>query len=140
MTPPIDLDPRQTGGGALLLGFVLVFGVLYRDPSHGLDAATAEPAAAVYFLVLPALGLLAGVYASLDAPHGSVPLFVFGSYLGLVGLALAVGGALAATPSGLAVGVGLVVLALAVAALVASVLSVTASLSVGDAGALLGLR
>lgn len=127
----IDFNPRETGGGALVIGYLLVLLVLYRNPASGLEAATVNPQSVLYFVVLPVVGLLAGIYASVGGPYGAVPLFVLGSYLGIFGLALTLGYLLAPTPMGLPLVVGIVLLPLSIVALVASVLQLVASLRSG---------
>jgi len=116
----IDRDLHETGGGALVAGFVLLFVVLFREPASALAATTASPQSILYFLVLPVLGVLAGVYAYFDGPYSGVALFALATYLGVVGLALILGGVLSPDPIVLLVAVGLVLLVLAVVALVAS--------------------
>lgn len=127
----IDLDRIETDGGALVIGFVLALGVLYRHPVRGLEAATADPASLLYFAVLPVIGLISGVYAALDGPYSTVPVFVLGSYLGVFGLALVFGTLLSPNPVGITTGIGIALLALSVVALVASLLRVTKSLRFG---------
>jgi len=127
----IGFDRIETDGGTLVIGFVLVLGVLYRHPASGVEAATADPASLLYFAVLPVLGLVTGVYAALDGPYSTVPAFVLGSYLGVFGLALVFGTLLSPNPVGITTWIGLVLLALAVVALVASLLRVAASLRFG---------
>jgi len=121
------MDTNEIGGAALAVGFLLAVAVLYREPVSGWNAATAGVASAVYFLALPAAGLLAGVYAYIDGPYSAAPLFLLGSYLGVFGIALTLGTALRATPIGVYLGVGAVLLALSLVALVASVLRATAA-------------
>ncbi len=116
----MDLDPNETAGGSLVIGYLLVIVALYRSPASALEAATATPQTVVFFAVLPVLGLAAGAYAYVDGPYSGGPVFLFGSYLGLVGIALTLGALLGPTPLGLTLAVGVVVLALAVVALVAS--------------------
>jgi hypothetical protein len=127
----IGFDRIETDGGTLVIGFVLVLAVLYRHPARGVEAATAAPASLLYFAVLPVLGLVAGVYAALDGPYSTVPVFVLGSYLGVFGLALVFGTLLSPNPVGIITWTGLVLLALAVVALVASLLRVATSLRFG---------
>lgn len=110
-------DRHQTGGGALVVGYLVVLAGLYRAPDAALDAAMAGPWSALYFIVLPVAGVAAGLYAYSDGPFSSVPLFVFGSYLGFLGLGLILGGLLSSTPVGLPIAVGLVGLVLAAQAL-----------------------
>jgi len=105
----------------------MVLLVLYRNPARLLDAATMGAATALYFVVLPVAGLLAGVYAYTDGPYGVVPLFLLGSYLGVFGLGLTLGSVLGTNPIGISLGVGVVLLVLSLVALVASVLRTTAS-------------
>jgi len=82
--PALD---RRLGGYLTAAGYLLVLALLFRDPSRGLAAAgTAQ--GLLFFVVLPAFGLLSGVYAALGGPFGGVGLFVAGSYLGVVGLTL----------------------------------------------------
>jgi hypothetical protein len=79
---------RRLGGRITAVGYLVVLGLLFRDPSRGLAAAgTAQ--GRLFFLALPASGLLSGVYAAFDGPFGGVGLFIAGSYLAVVGLALA---------------------------------------------------
>jgi hypothetical protein len=121
------MDSIETGGAALAAGFLLLLLLLYRDPAAGLAAATVDMRSALYFLVLPVAGLLAGAYAYADGPYSAVLLFALGSYLGVVGLSLTLGSLLAPAPAGLILGVGLLIVALALAALAASVLRSAAS-------------
>jgi hypothetical protein len=102
----IDSDPNETGGGALVIGFLLVLLVLYRNPASALETATASIQSGLYFLVLPIVGVVAGVYAIADGPYSALPLFFSGSYLGVFGLALTVGGLLSPDPIGLPLGIG----------------------------------
>jgi hypothetical protein len=74
----IDFEPNETGGGALLIGFVLLTGALYRTPARGLEAATATPQSALYVLLLPIVGLLTGVYAYAEGPYSAIAVFVSG--------------------------------------------------------------
>ncbi|WP_255152796.1 hypothetical protein [Halorarius halobius] len=121
------MDTHEIGGGALVAGFLVVLLALYRDPVNGIAAATDGVATTVYFVVLPVAGLLAGVYAYTDGPYSVVPLFLLGSYLGIFGLALILGSVLGPNPVGLPLGIGVVLLSLALVALVAGVLRTTAS-------------
>ncbi len=132
-TPTID--PSHAGGAALVVGFLVVIGALYaRDPTAAVDTATANPAAAAYFLVLPAVGLAAGVYAYAGGPYSGVPLFCLGSYLGVFGVGLAFGTLAAESPSvPLLIG-GVALVALAVVAIVASLLRLFGSVDVSLLG------
>ena len=87
-----NIDPADAGGAALVGGFLLVIGVLYaRNPAGAVDAATAGFGAAAYFVVLPALGVAAGIYAYVGGPYSGIPLFCLGSYLGVFGIGLVFG-------------------------------------------------
>lgn len=127
----IGFDRIETDGGALAVGFVLVLGLLYRHPVRGLDAATADPGSFLYFVVLPVVGLISGVYAALDGPYSTIPVFGLGSYLGVFGLALVFGTLLSPNPVGITTGIGIALLALSVVALVASLLRVTRAFRFG---------
>jgi uncharacterized membrane protein len=116
------MEINKVGGGALVAGFLGVLLTLYRDPVNGIAAATDGIATIVYFVVLPAAGLLAGVYAYADTRYSVVPLFLLGSYLGVFGLALILGSVLGPNRIGLPLGVGVALLSLSLVALVASVL------------------
>ena len=130
-----DIELEKIAGSALLVGFLLVVAVLYgRTPSSALGSATTSVGAAVYLLVLPALGLGAGVYAYIDAPYAEVPAFVFGSYLGVVGIGLAFGTLVAATTSMLLLLGGTTLVTLSVTALVASLLRLVGAVGVGLPG------
>ena len=126
-----DLELNETGGGALILGFLLVLAVLYRNPANGLEAATVGRQSVLYFLVLPAVGMLAGVYAAIDGPYHTALLFFFGSYLGMFGLALTFGRLLAPDPIGLSLWIGLALLPLSVTVLLASLQPLVATLQLG---------
>lgn len=129
-----DIDPNEAGGIALTVGFLLVVLVLYRDPARGFEAATAGLQSALYFLVFPALGLLAGIYTYAGGPFSAVGSFLLGSYLGIVGLALTFGALLTRTPVGLPLAVGVIILPLGVVAVVTSLLQLLASFRVGVPG------
>lgn len=120
----IDVERTHAGPGALLVGYVLVFVVLYRRPASGVAAATASGQSLLYFLVLPGLGLVAGGYAVVGGPYGSVLQFGFGTYLGLFGLALTFGALLSPDSVGIVIAAGVLILGLAVASVVSSVLRV----------------
>ncbi|GGJ13365.1 hypothetical protein GCM10008995_24020 [Halobellus salinus] len=130
-----NIDPGDAGSAALLAGFLIVVGVLYaQDPAAAIDAATSGVGATVYFVVLPALGLASGVYAYADGPYSGVSLFCLGSYLGVFGVGLAFGTlATASTSVPLLIG-GVVLVALAVVAIVASLLRVFGAVEVGLPG------
>lgn len=115
------MNTNHLGGGALVAGYLLVLVLLFRDPASGVAAATGSLPAVLYFVVIPVAGLLAGAYSYVGGRHGTAGLFLLGSYLGVFGLALLVGGLLAADPGGLPVGVGVVLLLLALTALASSI-------------------
>lgn len=78
---------RRLGGRLTAAGYLVVFALLFREPSRGL-AAAGTARGLLWFVGLPALGLLSGAYAAFGGPFGGVGLFVAGSYLGVVGLTL----------------------------------------------------
>lgn len=82
---------HRVGGSALIVGFVLSLAVVLGAPSESLGAITAGLGRTLYFLVLPLVGILAGVYAILAWQYYGVVLFVAANYLGVFGLSLAVG-------------------------------------------------
>lgn len=120
----IDADRIEKDGGALVIGFALLLAVLYRYPARGWEVATADPVSLLYFGLLPVVGLIIGVYAALDGPYSTVPVFALGSYLGVFGVALTVGTLLSPNPVGIITGIGTVLLAFSVVALVARLLRV----------------
>lgn len=125
------LDPSDAGGAALVGGYLVTLGVLYaHDPAGAVDAATAGAGATAYFVVLPALGLLAGVYAYAGGPYAGVPLFALGSYLGVVGIGLAFGTLVAASTSPVLLAAGIALVGLAVVAIVASLLRLVGSMGI----------
>jgi len=128
------MDTNKIGGAALVVGFLVVVLVLYRDPVAGWNAATDGVATAVYFLVLPVAGILAGAYAYADGPYSVPPLFLLGSYLGVFGIALTLGTLLGPNPVGVHLGVGVVLLGLSLVALVASVLRTIGSVPLDSLG------
>lgn len=136
MTRNSPLDHETTGGAALTAGFLVVAVLLYRDPASGLDAATATTGSAAYFLVLPTAGLLAGVYVVASGRFAAPLLFAFGSYLGTLGLAVALSGLLAAGPSVVVTTVGATVVVLALVAVVAGMGLAAAPLGVAVDAAL----
>lgn len=112
----IDLD-RRTGGIALLVGYLLMVGLLYRQPVDGLAAAMASFRGIVYFVGFPIAGLAAGVYSLVEGPYNAVFLFGAGNYLAVFGLVLALG--VIQGPPRVNV-LGVVMIALAIAALFVS--------------------
>jgi hypothetical protein len=130
-----NIDPGDAGGAALLVGFVVMVAVLYaRNPVGAIEAATSGIEATVHFVVLPALGLAAGVYTSASGPYAGIPLFCFGSYLGVFGVGLAFGTLAAVSPSiPLLIG-GIALVALGVVAILTSLLRLVGSVDVGLPG------
>jgi hypothetical protein len=108
-----SLDNR-TAGIALIIGYLLVIALLFRNPGEGISAATARLSASVLFITLPALGVASGVYTYFDWPFHAAVAFVTASYLGANGIALAL---LSTTSFGMTTVAGVLVVALAVLAL-----------------------
>lgn len=132
---PTAIDPSDAGGAALVAGYLVTIGVLYaKDPAGAVDAATAGAGATVYFVVLPALGLVSGIYAYAGGPYSGVALFALGSYLGVVGVGLTFGTLVAASTSAVLLAAGLTLVVLAVVAIVASLLRLAGSVEVGLPG------
>ena len=129
------IDPSDAGGAALVAGYLVTFGVLYaRNPAGAIDAATAGAGATAYFVVLPALGLGAGIYAYAGGPYSGGPLFGFGSYLGVFGVGLTFGTLVAESVSPVLLAAGLALVALGVVAIVASLLRLVGAVGVGLPG------
>jgi len=84
----ISFDHR-TGGLALIVGYCLLFGILFRDPGTGIMTATETVQGLLFVVVLPVLGLCSGVYLFLDKPFQTVVAALGSSYLGVVGIGLA---------------------------------------------------
>jgi hypothetical protein len=126
-----NIDPSDAGGAALLTGFAVMVAVLYvQDPATAVDAATSGVGSTVYFVVLPGLGLVVGGYAYAGGSYSGLPLFCLGSYLGVFGVGLAFGTLAAVSPSlSLLLG-GVALVALAVVAIVASLLRLFGSVAV----------
>ncbi|WP_152420656.1 hypothetical protein [Halorubrum tebenquichense] len=120
-----DLDRDETGGGALVVGYSIVLVAVYRTPASAFETTTGSLGAALYFLVLPAAGILGRIYAYRGGPFGAVPLFVLGSYLGFFGIALSFGALLSAAPVGIPLVGGLLGVLCATLALVTGLLQVT---------------
>jgi hypothetical protein len=99
---------RRRGGFAVLLGYLLVVVLFFRDPGRGL-AAAGTPSGLFFVVVLPAAGLLSGFYAVVRGAYSGVGLFLTGSYLGIVGLTFGLGLVPAPGPVAL-LGLGLFVL------------------------------
>jgi TctA family transporter len=112
-----DLEENRVAGGSLVVGFAAMIALLYRNPSAGFAAATADAMAVASFAVLPIAGLIAGAYVFADGPFETVLRFVFGSYLGIVGIGVAFGSLVSTIPNAVFLGLGFVMLGLAVVAL-----------------------
>jgi hypothetical protein len=108
-----SLDNR-TAGVALVIGYLLLIFVLFRNPVEGFSAATATLSASILFVALPALGVASGIYTYFDGPFHAAVAFVTASYLGINGIALAL---LSPTGLGMTTGAGGLVVGLAVLAL-----------------------
>jgi hypothetical protein len=124
-------DRNEAGGGALVVGYLVVLAGLYRAPSSALEAAMAGPQSVIYFIVLPVTGIAAGVYAYVHGPFSVVALFVLGCYLGFLGLALSLGALLSSNPAGIPLVVGLLGVLCATLALLAGLLQVAMFLRLG---------
>lgn len=119
---------HRTGGVALVVGYGLLVAVLFRNPADGLATATASVQGALFFVLLPVLGLASGVYTLLDWPLRTLAAFGTGTYLAVVGvgiLLLLVGGAT------VTVLLGFVLFGLAVVALVGTLRSSVAAMFPG---------
>jgi hypothetical protein len=112
-----DLDENRVAGGSLVVGFAVLIALLYRNPSAGFAAATVDAMAVASFVVLPIAGLLAGAYVFADGPSETVLRFVFGSYLGIVGIGVTFGSLMSMSPNAAFLLLGFVMLGLAVVAL-----------------------
>ena len=134
MSSVSDIDRNETGGTALVVGYSIVLVAIYRTPTSAFETATGSFGPTLYFLALPAAGILGGIYAYRDGPFGAAALFVLGSYLGFFGIALSFGALLSANPVGIPLGVGLLGVLCATLALVAGVLQVATFLPFGALG------
>jgi hypothetical protein len=111
-----DIVTKKTGGLAVVVGHVLVFVLVFLDPAAGVATATAGLGNVVFFLGLPALGVLAGLYATVEGSFSAFGLFVFSNYLAILGVGLSL---LTLTPLHITL-VGVVLFGLAGFAAVAS--------------------
>lgn len=117
----IDLElSSKTGGVALVVGFLLVLLLLYRDPTRAVAAATGTVQSLVFLLVLPIGGLVAGVYAYVEGPYHGTLAFLAGSYLGVFGLTLIVGFRPRSGPIAPLQGLGIVLLVASVVTILVS--------------------
>lgn len=116
----------RTGGSALIAGYAVLLFALFRNPAEGVATATATLQGGVFFVALPVLGIVSGVYLLLDRPFRTAVAFLGGSYLGVVGVAMTM---LPAANAALTTALGLFLMAVAVFALVTSLRSSVATLS-----------
>jgi len=124
------LDTR-TGGIALAVGYALLLGVLFWRAADGLSAATGSPARLVFFLVLPVAGVASGVYVVLAGPLRTTVAFLSGSYLAVVGIAMALVSLLSADPEAALTLAGFGLFGLATVGLVATLRSTVGGLFSG---------
>jgi hypothetical protein len=110
---------HRVGGLALLVGYCLLFAVLFRNPGEGVTTATATVQGLLFVVVLPVLGLCSGVYLYLDKPFRMAVAAVGSSYLGVVGVGLA----FLSTTNPVVTPLGLLFVGLATLALVAALRS-----------------
>lgn len=80
---------EKMGGVVLIVGYLLMGGVLFTGPSDGILMATATGQGLFFFIILPACSLLIGIAAVLQWPYATVGAVLSGSYLAVVGIALA---------------------------------------------------
>jgi hypothetical protein len=112
------LDNR-IGGLSLVIGYCLLFAVLFRDPGAGVTTATETVQGLLFVVVLPVLGLFTGVYLLLDKPFRTAVAAIGSSYLGVVGIGLV----FLPTSNPVVTAVGLLFLGLATLALVSALRS-----------------
>jgi len=127
------LDNR-TGGIALAVGYVVLIGVLFWRAAGGLSAATGSVGRLVFFVLLPVAGVASGVYVAREGPLGTTVAFLSGSYLAVVGLAMALLSLLSADPAAALTLAGLGLFGLATVALVATLRSAVEGLFRGMPG------
>lgn len=116
------LDNR-TGGIALAVGYIVLIGVLLWRAADGLSAATGSPGRLLFFVVLPAAGVASGAYVVLEGPLRTAVAFLSGSYLAVVGIAMALLSLLSTDPETALTLAGLGLFGLAAFALVATLRS-----------------
>lgn len=80
----------RAGGLALSAGFLLALGLGVTGGGSGLGLGTGV-ASLVYFIGLPIVGVLAGLYVVWEGPYYGLVLFLAANYLAVYGLALAIG-------------------------------------------------
>lgn len=71
----------RAGGIATAAGYALVFVLMFRHPIRALDAVNADLPGTIYFVGIPAAGVLAGAYASRDGPGSAAVLVLAGPVL-----------------------------------------------------------
>lgn len=116
------LDTRA-GGIALAVGYVVLIGVLLWRAADGLSAATGSLGRLLFFVVLPAAGVASGAYVVLEWPLGTAVAFLSGSYLAVVGIAMALLSLLSTDPETALTLAGLGLFGLAAFSLVATLRS-----------------
>lgn len=118
----IDFElSSETGGVAMVSGFLVVLVLLFIDPSYTLSTASTGLRALFLLLVFPVAGLLVGLYAYVDGPYHGVLLFLAATYLGIVGLTMVVGFGLSPMRVETLQGVGLLLFVLSLLAILVSV-------------------
>lgn len=118
-----DYLTDRTGGVALVVGYSLLFGVLVVSASDPVETATEGVQEAVFFILLPLLGIASGVYLLLERPLRTTPAFITASYLSMTGIGITL---LESTNPVVTTGIGLILLALGVLTIVAILRSVIA--------------
>jgi hypothetical protein len=113
------LDNR-TGGLSLVVGYCFLVVLLFRNPSDGVAIATETIQGFLFFILFPVCGIASGVVLLFDWPFRTAVAVLASSYLGVVGIALAL---LPSTNAGVTTVLGLLFFALANLALVAALRS-----------------
>lgn len=80
---------NRTGGLSLLIGYCALLVVLFRNPVDGLETATGTAQGFLFFVVFPMCGIASGVVLLFDWPFQTTAAVLASSYLGVVGIALA---------------------------------------------------
>lgn len=121
----------KIGGAALVIGFLLILLLLFRDPTRVVPAATGGIQSLLFLLMFPIAGFVVGIYTYFDGPYNAGPVFLAASYLGVFGLTLIVG-----FPSSGIIGVfqvlGFVLFALSVVAILLSLQRLAEVLGLGS--------
>jgi hypothetical protein len=113
------LDNR-TGGFSLVVGYCLLIVVLFRNPNDGVAIATETAQGFLFFVVFPVCGIASGVVLLFDWPFRTTAAILASSYLGVVGITLAL---LPSTNAVVMTALGLLFFGLANLALVAALRS-----------------